>query len=42
MKYVEIIGPCSKYIDGKGWVTLIPVHLLEQQGFKKIEKEELL
>lgn len=37
MKYVEIIGPCSKYIDGKGWVTQIPEHLLEAQGFRKID-----
>jgi hypothetical protein len=33
MKYVEIIGPCSKWIDGKGWVTQIPEHLLFAKGY---------
>ena len=32
-KYVEIIGPCSKYIDGKGWVTLVPEELLFAKGY---------
>lgn len=32
-KYVEIIGPCSKYIDGKGWVTQIPEELLFAKGY---------
>ena len=34
-KYVEIIGPCSKWIEGKGWVTKIPVELLKEAGFVK-------
>ena len=32
-KYVEIIGPCSKYVDGKGWVTLVPEELLFAKGY---------
>ena len=32
-KYLEIVGPCSKWIDGKGWTTLIPITLLENAGF---------
>lgn len=28
-----IIGPCSKWIEGRGWVTRIPVHLIEDAGF---------
>lgn len=33
--YVEIVGPCSKWIEGKGWVTKIPVELLKEAGFVK-------
>ena len=36
-KYVEIIGPCSKWIEGKGWVIQVPMHLLEEKGFKKVD-----
>ena len=36
-KFVEIIGPCSKYIDGKGWVTMVPEELLLQLGYIKKE-----
>lgn len=32
---VKIIGPCSKYIDGQGWTTEIPVDKLAEQGFYK-------
>jgi hypothetical protein len=37
MKTVKIIGPCSKYIDGQGWVTEVPISLLESLGFYKKE-----
>lgn len=36
-EFIEVIGPCSKWIDGKGWVTRIPVHLIENAGFVKKE-----
>lgn len=32
---VKIIGPCSKYIDGKGWTTEVPVDKLKELGFIK-------
>ena len=35
-KYVEIIGPCSKYIDGKGWVTQVPEELLISKGYVNV------
>ena len=34
-EYVEIIGPCSRWIEGKGWVTKIPIQLLKEAGFVK-------
>lgn len=34
-EYVEIIGPCSKWVEGKGWVTKIPVQFLKEAGFVK-------
>lgn len=37
-KTVKIIGPCSKYIDGQGWVTEVSIALLESLGF--VRKEE--
>lgn len=35
---VKIIGPCSKYIDGQGWTTEVPVDKLEELGFVRLEK----
>ena len=32
------IGPCSKYIDGQGWTTEIPVKMLEEKGYVKAEE----
>ena len=36
-EYVEIVGPCSKWVEGRGWVTRIPVSLMlsliEKAGF---------
>ena len=32
---IKIIGPCSKYTDGEGWVTEIPIALLNNLGFYK-------
>ena len=31
--YIEIVGPCSKWVDGKGWVTKIPKELLFSKGY---------
>ena len=42
MKYAEIIGPCSKYIDGKGWVTQIPEELLKNKGYVKVENNQYI
>ena len=38
-EYVEIIGPCSKWVVGKGWVTQIPTHLILAAGFQKTTQE---
>jgi hypothetical protein len=35
-KYVEIVGPCSKYIDGKGWTTQVPEEQLASLGYNKV------
>ena len=32
---IKIIGPCSKWIDKEGWVTEIPIALLNSLGFYK-------
>ena len=37
---IEIIGPCSKYITGKGWVTKVPIRLLNELGFVKINEKD--
>ena len=38
---VEIfVGPCSKWIDGVGWVTKIPIQLLKDKGYIKIDEKE--
>lgn len=37
-KTIKIIGPCSKWIEGSGWVTEVPIALLESLGF--VRKEE--
>ena len=34
------IGPCSKYIDKQGWTTEIPVKLLNEKGYYKVEHIE--
>lgn len=40
-EYVEIVGPCSKWVEGRGWVTRIPVSLMlsliEKAGFVRSE-----
>ena len=36
---IEIVGPCSKWVEGKGWVTQIPVHLILNAGFRKTTQE---
>lgn len=28
-KTIKIVGPCSKWIDGEGWVTEIPISQIE-------------
>ena len=36
MKEVEFfVGPCSKFINGEGWVTEIPVEQLKAKGYVK-------
>lgn len=37
---VKIIGPCSKYIDGQGWTTEVPVDKLEELGFIKLGEDD--
>lgn len=37
-KTIKIIGPCSKWVQGIGWVTEIPVAMLESMGFVEIDK----
>ena len=32
------VGPCSKYINGKGWTTEIPVEMLKRKGYVKEEE----
>ena len=32
---LTIVGPCSKYIDGQGWTTEIPVEKLNKAGYLK-------
>lgn len=41
MDKITIIGPCSKYVDGQGWTTEIPVHLLGSHLTKE-DQQELL
>ena len=31
------IGPCSKFVDGQGWTTEIPVEMLKEKGYIKIK-----
>lgn len=28
---IQIVGPCSKWVDGVGWVTEIPVRLISEK-----------
>ena len=30
-KTIKIVGPCSKWIEGEGWVTEIPVKLISEK-----------
>ena len=39
---IKIIGPCSKWIDGEGWVTEIPIAQIEALGYKKLTEEQLI
>ena len=39
--YVEIVGPCSKYINGKGWTTQVPKSLIESYLEDKLEERSL-
>lgn len=36
-KMIEIVGPCSKYIDGKGWTIRVKlstiIEILEKEGY---------
>lgn len=33
--YETITGPCSKWVDGKGWQTNVDVHILNSLGYYK-------
>ena len=39
---IKIIGPCSKWIDGAGWVTEIPIAQIEALGYKKLTEEQII
>ena len=30
-KTIKIVGPCSKWVEGEGWVTEIPVKLIGEK-----------
>ena len=30
-KTIKIVGPCSKWVEGEGWVTEIPVKLISEK-----------
>ena len=34
-----MVGPCSKWVEGKGWVTKIPIQILEDALFDKKKQE---
>lgn len=34
---LTIVGPCSKYVDGWGWTTEIPVEKLNKAGYFKVK-----
>ena len=37
---VKIYGYCSKWVEGDGWVTEVPVSVLESMGFVREKQEE--
>lgn len=39
---IKIIGPCSKWIDGAGWVTEVPIAQIEALGYKKLTEEQII
>lgn len=41
-KHVKIIGPCSKWIEGEGWVTQIPEEVLNNANYHKVTEEQLV
>lgn len=32
------VGPCSKFVDGQGWTTEIPVQMLKEKGYVKVDE----
>lgn len=38
---IKIIGYCSKYVDGQGWTTEVPVKELERLGFTRKEPKPI-
>ena len=44
MKKIKLVGPCSKYITGEGWVTEVKlqalIELLEKEGYKVIREKK--
>lgn len=43
-KTIEIVGPCSKYINGKGWTTTVKIRdiiaALEKEGYTLVRYEK--
>ena len=39
-KTIKIVGPCSKWIEGEGWVTEIPVKFIEEHSVEQHEYEK--
>ena len=37
---VKIYGYCSKWVEGDGWVTEVPISVLESMGFVREKQEE--
>ena len=35
------VGSCSKFVDGQGWITEIPIKQLNEKGYYKVDYEEI-
>ena len=36
----KFIGYCSRFVDGQGWTTEIPVKAINEKGYYKTEPEQ--